>query len=63
MVRNVAGVGQAAGAPAEAAASSPGKYLPPLPARSQGPGETAVTPVLEGGSGARGGSSSTAPHW
>ena len=34
-----------------------------LPARSQGPGETAVTPVLEGGSGARGGSSSTAPHW
>ena len=33
MVRNVASMAQAAGAPAEAAASSPGKYLPPLPAR------------------------------
>lgn len=61
MVRNVAGVGQAAGAPAKAAASPPGKYLPPLPARSQGHGETAMTPVLEGGFGAQGGSSSMAP--
>ena len=50
----MAGVGQAAGAPTEAAASPPGKYLPPLPARSQGPGETAVTPVLEGSFGAQG---------
>ena len=57
----MAGVGQAAGAPTEAAASPPGKYLPPLPARSQGPGETAVTPVLEGSFGAQGGSSSMAP--
>ena len=57
----MAGVGQAAGVPTEAAASPPGKYLPPLPARSQGPGETAVTPVLEGSFGAQGGSSSMAP--
>lgn len=54
-VRNVASVGRAARVLAQVVASPPGKYLPPLPARrSQGPGETAVTPVLEGGSGARG---------